>query len=353
VSERSSSDPPRLDALKPYCKSVAFAAGDVLRLKGQHYKDLYLIADGRVRVRLKDQKEANGAIELGAGATIGEIGFLQGSRATAHVTAIQPSRALIIDDGTIGRIEAEDPKLAIRLSRFLAGMSEQRIRENNAVLDATQHFGENTDIEVLLCRNEAMLARAQRLRYEVYCRELGRDSPYADHDKRTIKDSLDEFGHTFIVDVDGETIGTLRGNLACEGDLGILEELYGMLASAHHPARTSICTKFIIKKSHRGGAVTMTLLAALAQYAIRNDIRECFIDCIPALLHYYRSMGFKHAGEKFLHHENGPSFPMRIDVVKHAGRLRGELGPMKLLQTYVRAQMYRWFDGRRRTGVGS
>ena len=74
-----------------------------------------------------------------------------------------------------------------------------------------------------------------RLRYEVYCVELGRDSPFADHEARTISDSLDAFGNTFIAIEDSETIGTLRSNLSREGDLGHLQEVYGMRESLHHP----------------------------------------------------------------------------------------------------------------------
>ena len=52
----------------------------------------------------------------------------------------------------------------------------------------------------------------------VYCEELGRSSPYADHDRKVIRDNLDDFGHTFIAVDDGKTIGTLRANLAASGD---------------------------------------------------------------------------------------------------------------------------------------
>ena len=40
----------------------------------------------------------------------------------------------------------------------------------------------------------------------------------------------------------------------------------------------------------------------------------------PALLPYYKALGFKIAGQKFFHPENGPSHPMRLDLVKHGGR---------------------------------
>ena len=154
-------------------------------------------------------------------------------------------------------------------------------------------------IEVHLCRSKEMLERAKRLRYEVYCEELGRQSPYADHDKKVITDRLDDTGHVFIAVEAGETIGTLRGNASADTELGAMEELYGMRRSPHHPEATSICTKFIVRKSKRGGAAE-ELIAAMVRYGIRNWIKECYIDCIPALLPYYKALGFKIAGQKFI-----------------------------------------------------
>jgi hypothetical protein len=39
-----------LDRLGPFCRLMPFNAGDVLRRKGQHYRDMYLISSGCVEV---------------------------------------------------------------------------------------------------------------------------------------------------------------------------------------------------------------------------------------------------------------------------------------------------------------
>jgi predicted GNAT family N-acyltransferase len=176
-------------------------------------------------------------------------------------------------------------------------------------------------IEVALCRDAAMLKSAQRLRYEVYCTEFGRRSPYADHKRKLITDPLDRFGHTFIAIEDGETIGTLRTNFSSEGPLGVLEEHYGMRASRHHPARTAICTKFIVKSSKRGSLVFFKLLAAWLEYVTHQGIAECYIDCTPNLVRFYERCEFKVCGAPFLHDENGLSFPMMVDLSRHGKAL--------------------------------
>jgi predicted GNAT family N-acyltransferase len=177
-------------------------------------------------------------------------------------------------------------------------------------------------IEVALCRDRAMLKSAQRLRYEVYCAEFGRRSPYADHARKLISDPLDRFGHTFIATEDGETIGTLRTNFSSEGPLGVLEKYYGMRASKHHPARTAICTKFIVKKSKRGSLAFLKLLTAWLEHVAENGISECYIDCTPNLLRFYERCEFVVCGAPFLHPENGLSFPMMVDLTRHGKALR-------------------------------
>ena len=309
---------PRL--LARHCATVGFAPGDVLREKGQHYKDLYLIAEGRVEVWLGARGKGS-PIELGPGAPVGEIGFLRGSRATADVVAKTAGRAIVIDDATLWRLEAQ-PELAVPLLRYLACVSEQRLAANSAAVEASMDTNNRAVVDVLLCRNEEMLHDAMRLRYTVYCEELGRSSPYADHEKKIIRDQLDEAGHTFVAVEKGEPIATIRGNFGWNGGLGILEELYGMNKSQQHPGRTAICTKFIVKESKRTGVAAMHLIIAVARFGMRHNVLECYIDCIEKLKPQYESVGFRTAGPAFFHYENGPSWPMVLDVAQHGERLR-------------------------------
>jgi predicted GNAT family N-acyltransferase len=182
-------------------------------------------------------------------------------------------------------------------------------------------------IDVALCRDKGTLENAQRLRYEVYCLELGRQSPYADHDSKTIKDDLDSFGHTFVAVEDGETIGTLRTNFSTEGSLGAFEQLYGMSASKHHPGRTAICTKFIVKRSKRGSLAFYKLMIAWLEYITTRRALECYIDCTPNLVPFYERFGFaRAAGAPFCHHENGLSLPMMLDLAQHGRSLCERFG---------------------------
>lgn len=345
----SSSSASLAGELQAFCKTALFGPGEVLREAGHHYNEMYWLSDGQVDVELAPTGRR---FSLGADAPVGEIGFLRGCPATATVISRTAVSALVIDEPTLARLECTRPAFASELLRHLAEVAEDRVSANLVFTSSAARAGmaaSDDRIEVRLCRTEDMHLKAQSLRYSVYCGELGRTSPNADHELRIIRDNLDIFAHTFIAIKDGETIGTLRGNWPVEGSLGILEELYGMTKSPVFPTACGICTKFVIRRQDRGGAAAMKLIAAMVKYALRHGIKECYIDCIPALLHYYRALGFKVSGKKFLHRENGPSFPMMVDVARHGPKLGEQLKPFGYMQLYLAAQAIKWWD-RAQTG---
>jgi hypothetical protein len=117
-----------------------------------------------------------------------------------------------------------------------------------------------------------------------------------------------------------------------------------MTASRRHPAATAICTKFIVRRDKRRGPAAMKMIAAIVRFGIRHGVKECYIDCIPSLIHYYRALGFTVTGEQFFHRENGPSFPMMIDVERHGRRLSSEFTSTGYLRLYAAAQAFKWWD---------
>lgn len=308
-------------SLTPHCPRRTFEAGDVLRENGQHYTSMYLVTSGNVHVDLGMGEPAFTPDNGAQGLPIGEIGFLRGLPATATVTAATDVQAFEITDDTLSNLEREAPDIAVALLQFLAKTADERTSFNIALADTLPDAPKAQSIRVLLCRDRDMLLKAQRLRYTVYCTELGRESPNADHDQKIITDELDGFGTTFIAVEDGETIGTLRANRPSEGSIGILETLYGMDTSEHNPDSTVICTKFIIARAKRTSVAGIKLVAAFARFGVQNNLRECYIDCIPSLRPFYTGLGFRKSGEKFLHRENGPSIPMMVDLVKSRRRI--------------------------------
>jgi predicted GNAT family N-acyltransferase len=174
-------------------------------------------------------------------------------------------------------------------------------------------------IEVLPCPTEGILLEAKRLRYEVYCGELGRQSCNADHESRVLSDHLDQTGHTFIAREGGQTVGTVRVNFAWEGSLGVYNELYDGDAWRRYRGRAAICTKLAVRSASRSSDALLHLLTAALQLVIRNDAPACFIDSLPRFTPLYARLGFVRTGEPFMHHENGLSDRLVLEL----GRYRG------------------------------
>jgi CRP-like cAMP-binding protein len=322
-------------------KTVPFQSGDILRQKGVHYRDMLLTINGDIEVDFETDGAPSKRRFSEPGTAIGEIGFLRGTAASATVRATSKGSALLIDDDVLERLEHHQPNIASQLMRRLAQVAEERTSFNLLTAAKGPAYSKSTEIEVLVCRTDELLERAQQLRYEVYCGELGRQSPFADHDRKIITDDLDRFGNTFVAIQNGELVGTLRSNEADLGSLGILDELYGMNRSPHHPRATAVCTKFVVRKSQRGGPTAFKLIAAVVRYGLQRNVRECYIDCIPSLLPYYQAMGFVSCGKRFLHRENGPSDPLRLDLVKYGKRLTVEMGPVAFAGFLIRSQFYK------------
>lgn len=318
IPKGSSIDP---DALRPFCREVQFAPGATLRTKGLLSPDMYLLTDGEVSVSLDPKGQPAVSIIAGPGSPIGEIGFLTGVPATATVTAKTEVRALFIDDSAWRNLEQRLPSLAVALYRDLAGVAEGRQSYNLLFQPDRSTTAPADRSEIIMCRTPELLHEAQRIRYEIYCEELGRSSPHADPVKRIIADDLDEHGHVLLALERGAPVATLRMNMSRDGPLGVMEDLYGMAQSPYHRQGTGICTKFIVRKSSRLGQSSFRLMSTAIEMAQRYAIGHCFIDCIPELRPFYMSLGFAGAGPAFLHRENGRSYPLMLDVDRYAKRI--------------------------------
>ena len=320
--------------------SVArFDGGEVLRQKGQFYRDLLLILEGEAEVRLGPSR----LLTVGPGHPIGELGYLNGTAANATVTAKGRLLAWRLDDASMSALEAANPTDALALLRAVADTGQLREADNAAFAAAGPLSRTSPEFEILLCRNAEILTEAQRLRYAVYCEELGRSSPHADHQRKIIADELDDFGHVFVARSGGRTVGTIRANRPNEGEIGLYEELYDLRASPWYPDGVAISTKFVVLPEMRGTTLGLRLIGTLARFSRSYDIRECYCDCVPGLLHYYRALGFVPSGPPFLHRENGTSYPMRLDARKHRNRLEREPGWLQLTDFMVRSKLIKWF----------
>lgn len=331
-----------IEVLRSICGKVEFQPGEYLFVKGQHYREMYILESGKVDVQLQAATQRHKISSQTSGAPIGEIGFLCGTPAIADAIASTPVTCLKIDDHILERLNFEHSEAGAELLRSLVDTMENRQSHNLTMLGGASLLDDNKGLQMLLCHNNEMQQKAFRLRYEVYCEELGRAVSCADEKRRLLQDELDEFGHTFIAVRGDEVVGSIRANRSTEGNLGSLVELYGMNKSGHHPATTGIVTKLVVKKTYRKSPVAMSMIAAICRYGVRHGITEIYVDSIAQLLHYYRAMGFVVSGDQFLHPDNGPSTPLKIDFAKYGPILGKEPTKLRLLSILVRAKFHKF-----------
>ena len=106
-----------LAAVAELTSEVRFSPGELLIEEAAVEAHLYALVRGRVRVHRGDQT----LVELGPGATVGELAALVPQPRTASVTALEPTLALRLDKTVLDDILVEWPELAQGVIEALVG----------------------------------------------------------------------------------------------------------------------------------------------------------------------------------------------------------------------------------------
>ena len=125
-------DPKELRVLAKTCTERQYAADAVLMQEGEPGAGLFILTEGKVRVT-----QSAGAGQppreittLEAGEVIGEMALLDDLPRSATVTAIEPSRCLLVPVWDFRAVLRESPEIAIKM---LAQMS-RRLRKTEQQL---------------------------------------------------------------------------------------------------------------------------------------------------------------------------------------------------------------------------
>lgn len=156
-------------------------------------------------------------------------------------------------------------------------------------------------------------AAIEQLRYEVYVAEKGLFGDRADHRNRRLPDPDDVHARIWVAEADGEVVGTHRLLWGAEVDLAPWEENFGVgrFLDLVGPERCCVFGRFVISAEHRGGDVSLLLLAELATWALTHDIDVGFCDCEPHLVAFYEAMGFRPYRSVY----NDPVFGVKVPLV--------------------------------------
>lgn len=106
----------------------SFAPGDVLLRQGDDGRDMLLILSGATRVAATEEDGSLRQVgAAGAGAIVGEMGFLSGQPRTVNVIASEPVEALQISAGTLDRLRSRNPRIANKILHNIAVVLTERL----------------------------------------------------------------------------------------------------------------------------------------------------------------------------------------------------------------------------------
>lgn len=138
-----------------------------------------------------------------------------------------------------------------------------------------------SDFTVKLAETPSELRAAQRLRYEVFVRELGGAGPLVDHDQQLERDAFDPFFDHLILTPRGSdrVIGVYRllrcsKSAAAGGYYSETEYDLGALKSSGR--RLLELGRSCLHRDFRGGVAMHCLWAGLAEYVARHRIEVLF-----------------------------------------------------------------------------
>ena len=153
-------------------------------------------------------------------------------------------------------------------------------------------------------------------RYRIYVDEMGRPQKDADHDRRRIRDALDDTAINLAAWNDERIVGVARVNFARNGHLGMYEDFYEMNGvAADHPSRTSIVTRLMLAPEFRHSGLAVQMFCACFGIGMRHGIRWNFVDCNRPLVPLFLRFGYSEHLPMATHPEYGLVHRLRLDLL--------------------------------------
>lgn len=187
--------------------------------------------------------------------------------------------------------------------------------------------------DVRLARDARDVLASQRLRYDVFVRELGADGPGVDHTARTEADTFDAvFDHLLLVDTKADpeagahVVGAYRllpydrmpilGRYYCDDEF----DLGPLLASGRKLVELG---RSCVHPDHRRGAAMLLLWNGLAQYVIERGIEVMF-----GAASFHGADADRHAmALSWLHRHHLAPEAMRVRVRPENGAAMNRIAP--------------------------
>lgn len=135
-----------------------------------------------------------------------------------------------------------------------------------------------------------------RFRYDVYVEEMNRYRSIADHDKRQLREDVDDRSRLYIVTDEGKTVGALRFSWGGDGPfIDRHKEQYDLQPFLDCMPRQQLVVgeRFMVAPAYRGTDLLFRMFQTYLEFSNEHRIQLIFGDCEPHLLNLYLGLGFR------------------------------------------------------------
>ena len=135
-----------------------------------------------------------------------------------------------------------------------------------------------------------------RFRYQVYVEEMNRYRTIADHDKRQLREDVDEQSRLYVVTDGDKVVGALR--FSWGGDAPFIERHIGQydlqpFLDCMPKEQLVVGERFMVAAKYRGTDLLFRMFQTYLKFANDHRIQLIFGDCEPHLLNLYLGLGFR------------------------------------------------------------
>lgn len=165
--------------------------------------------------------------------------------------------------------------------------------------------------EVRIAQTTAERDRIYAFRYPIYVGELGRQVSFADHERRWVKDKLDDDATHLYVEREGVVVAAMRGHIGVPYLFPrYLREAYRLDAFARWPETSlSFSSRLMVRRDSRIAGIDHDLAVAWWQLAVEKGFLFNFMHSAERLAVVFERMGCIRFGEVFEEPEIGPRQP--------------------------------------------
>lgn len=143
--------------------------------------------------------------------------------------------------------------------------------------------------------DEADLEQIQRLRYQVYYKEMGLSLSGMDHARELLTDPLDVSAIHITAELGSDLVGAVRLNLNT-----VPHGLETPLEAFSLPRPFVYCSRLYVLQKFRGNGVIQNLARACFQQFSVKKAAVAICHCYPHLARLYERMGFQRYGNSFV-----------------------------------------------------